>query len=871
MTQDVSSRTDTDLRETFEALIAATPQARAAKLAQLERTQPEFAQRLRALLQRDAAFEAIDGDAASTSAAAPPLANLLNAHYLGQQVGAFRLVRLLGVGGMGAVFRGERSEGGFAQATAIKILRPDALNEATRLRFQLECQALALLEHPNIARLYEVGTLADGAPYLVMEYVDGRAITVHCDALKLPLRERLQLFESICAAVAEAHRRLIVHRDLKPGNILVTRTGVVKLLDFGIAKPLGTEFGGVALDDTGTAQRFFSPLHAAPEQVRGEAVTIGCDVYGLGVLLYELCCGSLPIEADGVTAAELERRILEESPPAPSARLRATEPEHAARVAQRRGTGTGGLARALDGDIDSIVLRCLRKSARERYLSVDELARDIRNHLDARPVNARKGKALYRVRRFVARHGLAVGAAACGAIVAAAVAFAMRSQSIETHAERTRADQVTRLILSAVKAVDPSQRKEKDLSAREVFERVAAQAVADPELDPAARASILSTIAEIDVNLGLAPQAMETLERIDQHALDASQRDPIDRMRVECLIALAKYDDARALIAQHTGTPEAAPSRPRWALLEASLDYETGKLEEARDILLKYRDASLDTDVKDAMRGQLAQTYDILGPAKGDAIGEYRRLLADQLTRPDTPESALILTYSGLARAELHLEKNDDARADADRALALAEKVYGHQSLRYARALGMRQYVASASGDLPTALKMQEEELSILLNAVGEQHPSIARAQFNLGGIAGALNDRAAAEMHYRKAIEIGERVWLPTDLNRLIFRVAFACYLVGQGAYQEAREVAQIAVDNVEANPSLKEYDVFPLARAVVALGEYDAERTAVKRKLALQFLDAARDGAEGAPTKSAAAKLLGVVDKIDATPEKR
>jgi len=242
------------------------------------------------------------------------------ASWIGARLGAFVVERELGHGGMGSVFLAHRADGSVEQKVAVKLIRPEQLDEHTLARFRLERRVLALLKHPHIATLIEIGDTDGGLPYVVMEYVQGLPITKFCDENRLDIRARLRLFLGVCEAVSHAHRSLIVHRDLKPSNILVTADGKPKLLDFGIAKPLLSQLGTQPLRETATAQRFFSPYCAAPEQLRGEAITVACDVYGLGVLLYEMLVRSAPFDFTGKAPREIEHMILHVDPPAPSAR-----------------------------------------------------------------------------------------------------------------------------------------------------------------------------------------------------------------------------------------------------------------------------------------------------------------------------------------------------------------------------------------------------------------------------------------------------------------------------------------------------------------------------------------------------------------------
>ena len=281
------------------------------------------------------------------------------------RIGSYRLVKQIGRGGMSRVFLAERDDGAFEQRVAIKLLRRGLDSKIDHDRFRAERQILATLDHPNIARLLDGGITSDGAPYLVLEHVDGEPIDAYCDAHDLGVRQRLELFASVADATEAAHQSLVVHRDLKPSNILITKDGVVKLLDFGLAK-LVEPVSRVAPRSTQPGHRWLTPEYAAPEQITGGAITTLTDVYQLGAVLYELLTGRPPLGAHDGSVQELEAVVLRDDPPPPSA----VAPE------SRR--------RALRGDIDAIVLKALSKEPELRYASPRALVDDLRRHLAGR-------------------------------------------------------------------------------------------------------------------------------------------------------------------------------------------------------------------------------------------------------------------------------------------------------------------------------------------------------------------------------------------------------------------------------------------------------------------------------------------------------
>lgn len=320
----------------------------------------------------------------------------------GQRFGVYRMVRELGAGGMGMVYLGTRDDAEFCKDVAVKVIRRDATSDLNLRRFRQERQILADLDHPNIARLLDGGTTAEGIPYLVMELVDGVPVDSYAVRHDLCVESRLDLFEQVCEAVAHAHQRGIVHRDLKPSNILVTAAGSVKLLDFGIAKLLEAD-AALAGGRTATLSRMLTPEYASPEQVRGASVSAASDTYSLGVLLYRLLTGRSPYRVASDAPHDLARAICEEDPPKLT-----TAPTAAREPADGRARGRVGR------DLDSIVCKAMRKRPGDRYPSVEALAEDIRRYRAGLPVSARRATLLYRSRRYVARHRAGSVVAALG-------------------------------------------------------------------------------------------------------------------------------------------------------------------------------------------------------------------------------------------------------------------------------------------------------------------------------------------------------------------------------------------------------------------------------------------------------------------------
>ncbi len=403
-------------------------------------------------------------------------------------------MRELGTGGMGVVWLAERSDGLVNRPVALKLPHQAWHRAGLAERMARERDILATLTHPNIARLYDAGLTAEGRPFLAIEYVEGQPIDEFCRDHQLTTQARVRLFAQVANAVAYAHAKLVVHRDLKPANILVTADGQVHLLDFGIAKLLDkqqaketalTEFSG----------RPLTPEYASPEQIRGEPLTIASDVYSLGVVLYELLSGIRPYKLKRDSRGALEDAILEVDPPPPG---------DVADPLRRR---------SLRGDLDTIVLKALKKRTEERYPTVHALVDDLERYLDGRPVLARSDGLWYRVRKFAARNAIAVAAAAAVLIAILVGASVAAWQARVAVAEQRRAEEVKELIASVFREADPTQVRGRVLSAADLLRQAESRVQNRSDLNTETQLELLAIIGESLFGLQENADAARVVER----------------------------------------------------------------------------------------------------------------------------------------------------------------------------------------------------------------------------------------------------------------------------------------------------------------------------------------------------------------------
>lgn len=757
------------LQQLFDTAVELAPTERPAFLDRECADDPALREQLRSLL-------AVDRRLQHTRIAPVTPAPLLWAGALsagvrpGQQLGAFRVCEPLGQGGMGVVFRGERHEGPVQQQVAIKIVRREYLEADVLRRFELERQTLATLHHPYIARLLDAAQLDDGTPYFVMEYVDGAPITEYCRRHNLDLRARITLMRHVCQAVAHAHRHLIVHRDLKPGNILVGTDALPKLLDFGIAKRLGT----LAPEQTGTGRQFFSPGYSAPEQFRGEPVHVGCDIYALGVLLHELLTEVRPFDFTGMSLGQIEALLDSVPPPAPSTRL------------------TGAARRAVRGDLDDIVLRCLRKAPAERYGSVEQLEADLGHYLNGQPVAARGGHAWYRVRKFVARHRWAVSIAALSAAALAGAALLLWQQNLALRSERDLSRQALDLMKDAFAAADPIRTSGADISARQILD--SAQKRLDGVADqPALYATLAHTIGEVNLSLGQTETATALLGRAVAAAAaanwDAAAQSQLQTRYARALINADQLDRAQAaLTAAHAHDPVDSAD---WSLQQARVWSRRG--EHALAV---------------ARLRALAQQIDARPPTDEFATG-VRLSLADALTAADQVDQTLQVLDATLAWQRQLLpashpqvlrtrmrqvsalraaERLEDARSGAAELVDAVVRVFGADSAEASYGYNSLARTLEALDRTDEALDAYRKALSAAQRAHGRDHANTRRIEFNLAYTLDRIGGHAEeAEVHYREALLQSELRGGPQSVMAVYFRLYYARFLDGQGRGPEA------------------------------------------------------------------------------------
>ncbi len=680
----------------------------------------------------------------------------------GCRVGPYRLVRVLGRGGMSAVYLGERHDGDFDQSVAVKVIRKGMDSGHILQRFRTERRALAALEHPHIARLIDGGATTDGRPYLVMEYVDGLPIDRYCEQRQLSLTAILDLFRDVCEAVQHAHGRLVVHRDLKPGNILVGDDGRVKLLDFGIAKLIQPEpedgFAGLTV----TVQRMMTPRYASPEQVRGESITTATDIYSLGVLLYELLTNKPPYRLERTSSREVERVICITEPARPSTVV---------------ATGSR-LSRSLAGDLDNIVLKAMRKEPERRYISAEHLAEDIKRHGEGLPVQARPDTFGYRAAKFLRRNLVAVVAASAVVLSlagATAISTSLYLQSEQARAEaetqRRTAAHISDFLESMMVAVDPvamqsGESVTVDVLLTEASERIETELADEPEV----AAALHGTIANTYLNLG-------TLDRAEAHgraqfAIWCELRGPQSSAAIEAELLLG------GILIRRGETAE-AEEYLRAALAAAGLEGEERKAlsGDAYRGLGRVNDRAGDYEASKRHYQQAIALRRGLGPDHHESLATDLNELGVAFVRSGEPDSAVATLTEALrlmsaARAEDHtfigqiannlgwaLGNNGqwgEAAGYFEQALARYEGVFATDHPNVLSASNNLARARQKSGDLDGAEQMYRAVIAASRTRFGEEHENVAHGLNNFAMmLEEGRREYAEAATLYREALDI--------------------------------------------------------------------------------------------------------------------
>lgn len=793
------------VKQIFNELAELPPDERAARLDAACEGDEELRAELEALLagldlSDDTVRRVVGGAASDALGDAPPSG-------AGRVYGPWKLTRLIARGGMGAVYLAERADGSYEQQAAVKLVNAALMSPLALRRFDDERRILARLQHPNIARLIDGGTTADGEPWLAMEYVDGLRIDEYCRARALDIPARLALFRKVCAAIDYAHRNLVVHRDIKPSNVLVDGEGEPKVLDFGLARLFEDESSQAA--PTVTEHRALTPRYASPEQLKGEPLTISTDVYSLSVLLYELLAGASPYEATANDPAALHFAICDGD----------REPPSSAATRESGGGSASGreAARELKGDLDNIVLKGLRAEAGRRYGTVGELVDDIERYLRDEPVLARPDTWQYRTAKFLKRRRAPVLAAA-GVVAVVATLSALFVDRILTErdaaeAARARAEQVTEFLTDLFAGADRFESAGEEVTVRDLLDAGAARIRTELADQPVERARLMQRIADTYNALSLNEEAAALSREAwdirrealgDRHVETlGSKRNYADFARlagndVDASIALLREVLAAQIDTIGPASHEVASTRNGLATALRFKGDQLGALEEyqaALVILEGLPPGHRDRRFRANVLNQIGNINESLGDVD-EAIAHYRRALDILEERGETnhplvgallnnigvalrgqgdPEGALTyldravehtrrvlgeesedyeVQLSSLGRVLGQLGRFEEANRALDRARGVAEKLYGTDHPFYAWHLVNKARMRQLQNDHAAALARLDEAIPIYRAAYGDYHPFLAAAEIGWAESSFETGDVEGAAAQARETLE---------------------------------------------------------------------------------------------------------------------
>ncbi len=781
---------------------------------------------IEAATEADAYFTDLAGRAGITQEASGPKGRPgPDLDMEGRRVGAYRLGALLGRGGMGVVYTAERADGQFELTAALKLLPVGAATPESHRRFLEERRILARLEHPNIARLYDGGMTDDGTPYFVMEYVRGLPLTEFCRLRQVGFEERLRLFVNVCDAVSFAHRKLVVHRDLKPNNVLVTAEGLVKLLDFGIARLI--EPGEGTLTATSIGGRLMTPRYASPEQLKGEPVTTASDVYTLGVILHELLTGVPPYEV-GSESSWMDA-ICKQPVPVPSHRIarwaKATaevtpETRDVVTTANAMGLSVRALGRRLRGDLDNIVLKALRKETDRRYASVEALADDIRRHIEGFPVKARPEGFRYVASRFLTRNALAVSAAATvvvllSTLVVLLVRFALttRDQSEEIARERDRAEEISHFMRELFEVANPALANGATLTARELLDRGAEKIQHDHAGEPELQAEMMTVLGSVYHHLGLNTSAIDLLRQAQ--ALQERLRTvrPTDRATTQSELGKALLDhgdleEAAVVLRDARDLRRAVSEQDDPAVALATFDLArtlhlagdaSGAEREFREAVRAFRALQMTHDDEYAQALYLLAEYLQVQRSSAEAEPLYEEALkiTEDLHGTDHPNVPPILI--GMASVAVQVGKPDSATTLLRAALAIDERLYGEADGGNSSALAQSVFSLGrhlARTDDPVEAEALLRKAIRMFEAASQPRPDLHGAALQaLAGLLAEQGRTADALRTYRRAADVLRGVYGPDSLLEASVEVDWATLLMKLGRHDDAAPLLESAL----------------------------------------------------------------------------
>jgi eukaryotic-like serine/threonine-protein kinase len=768
----------------------------------------------------------------------------------GMVIGRYQLLQKIGEGGMGEVWLAEQKEP-VRRRVALKLIKAGKDTREVVARFESERQALALMDHPAIAQVFDAGSTPQGAPYFVMEYVAGVPITTYCDNHRLNTRERLELFMRVCEGVQHAHQKAIIHRDLKPSNILVTEVDgrpAPKIIDFGVAKALTQKLTADTMF-TRVGALIGTPEYMSPEQAlsSGEDIDTRTDVYSLGIVLYELLAGIRPIELRKVSLEEFLRRLREDDPPKPSTKLRTQDAATSTELARKRHTEPPALVRQMRGDLDSIALKALEKDRARRYGSPSDFALDIARYLNNEPVLAVPPSVAYLTRKFARRYRGALVTACAFALVLIAAAIISIRQGIRANKEAAVAQAVNDFLqndmlaqASAANQSGPSAKPDPDLKVRTALDRAAQSIAGKFDQQPQVEAAIRDTIGWTYVDLGLYGESRIQLERA--LALERAQfgnDSPKTLLTLSHLGHLADLQgndsEAERLLVQAVDAQRRllGPEHPNTlaSMTSLAIVYERqGKntQAEAIDKQLLATDRRVlgpeHRNTRNAMNNLVIVYWRENKLKDAETLGQQLVEMDRRVAGPEHPDT--LKAMNNLAGINGSEEKWAEAEALDTQVLEIRRRVLGPEHPLTLSSMNNLSTAYEADGKYEDAEAIAGQALQIQLRVLGSQHPDTIRTLRNVASYSRALGKYARSESLAQQAFQIGSRALGADNPETLgaAQQLAYTYFIEGKYAQAEALNSQTLDRERRLSGPesSTVLYLLYNLADSMQMQGKY-------------------------------------------------